>query len=60
MANKRTIDEMYVECFMNTPIGTELRRKDIVDELQAVFDIDEGSILPSDISYNSSNKGVLI
>lgn len=51
---------MYVECFMNTPIGTDLRRKDIVDELQPVFDIDEGSILPSDISYISFNKGVLI
>ena len=53
-----TINEMYIECFKNIPIGKEMSRKEIITELQKHYEIDEASILPSDLCYNSSNKGV--
>ena len=53
-----TINEMYVDAFKGAEIGKELTRKEIIKILQDKYDIDEGSILPSDLCYNSSNKGV--
>lgn len=53
-----TINEMYVDAFKDVEKEKELTRKEIIKILQDKYDIDEGSILPSDLCYNSSNKGV--
>ena len=53
-----TINEMYSIAFSDIPTGTELSRKEIIAILQKKFEIDETSILPSDLCYNSSNKSV--
>ena len=49
---------MYVDSFRNISIGTELSRKEIISILQKKYDIDDTSILPSDLCYNSSNIGI--
>lgn len=53
-----TINEMYVEAFKDMPINKELTRRDIIKIMQGKFGVAEDSILPSDVCYNSSNKGV--
>ena len=53
-----TINEIYVDCFKSVEIGRELTRKEIVKIIQDKYDVGTDSILPSDLCYNSSNKGV--
>lgn len=55
---KIEINDMYFECFKNTTLGTEFTRKKIVSLMQNMFDVEEESILPSDVCYNSSNLEV--
>lgn len=56
--NRMTINEMYVDSFKNIEIGKELTRKEIIKIIQSKYDVDERSILPSDLCYNSSNAGI--
>jgi len=53
-----TITEMYIEAFKNKTIGTEYTRAEIIKIMSDAFGVAEGSILPSDLCYNSSNKGI--
>ena len=53
-----TILDMYLDCFKDIPFETELTRKEIIQMIQNRYDVDDTSILPSDLCYNSSNKGV--
>ncbi len=53
-----TINQIYVEAFKGEKIGTVFSRQEIIKKIQDSFDVDEGSILPSDLCYNSSNIGV--
>ncbi|MFR8469834.1 AAA family ATPase [Eisenbergiella tayi] len=52
-----TITEKYRECFKEYPVGTKFTRKQIIDLMQQKFDIKPASIIPSDYSYNMTNKG---
>lgn len=53
-----TINEIYEDAFKDVEIGKELTRRDIINIIQAKYKVDDGSILPSDVCYNSSNAGV--
>lgn len=58
MSGNMTINEIYVDMFKNVEIGKVLTRQEIIKLIQSKYEVDEGSILPSDLCYNSSNKGV--
>lgn len=53
-----TINEMYVEAFKDKKKGTKFTRKEIIKIMNDKYGVAEGSVLPSDVCYNSSNKGV--
>ena len=53
-----TINEIYEDAFKDVEIGKELTRRDVINIIQAKHSVDDGSILPSDVCYNSSNAGV--
>ena len=53
-----TIVEQFRECFKDVPIGTRFTRKQIIDMLHDRFGTNETSIIPSDHSYNMTNKGL--
>ena len=50
------IDEVR-ETFSNVPVGTELSTAEIKQLVNVKFGRNLGSIIPSDYSYNMSNKG---
>ncbi len=53
-----TIVEQFRECFKDVPVGTRFTRKEIIDKIHAQFGTNETSIIPSDHSYNMTNKGI--
>ena len=53
-----TIVEQYRECFKDVPVGTKFTRKQIIDMMHEKFGTNETSIIPSDHSYNMTNKGL--
>ena len=53
-----TIVEQFRECFKDVPVGTRFTRKQIIDMLHERFGTNETSIIPSDHSYNMTNKGI--
>ena len=53
-----TINEMFVEAFQDQKIGSEFSRREIIKIMVDNYGVAESSILPSDVCYNSSNKGV--
>lgn len=53
-----TITEQYRECFKDVPVGTRFTRQQIIDMLHDKYGTNETSIIPSDHSYNMTNKGI--
>ena len=53
-----TIVEQFRECFKDVPVGTRFTRQQIIDKLRDKYGTNETSIIPSDHSYNMTNKGL--
>lgn len=53
-----TINEQFRECFKDVPIGTRFKRQEIINMLHNEYGTNETSIMPSDHSYNMTNKGL--
>lgn len=53
-----TIVEQFRECFKDVPVGTRFTRQQIIDMLHEKYGTNETSIIPSDHSYNMTNKGI--
>ena len=50
------LDEVR-ETFRNIPFGTELSTAEIKQMVSSKFETNSGSVIPSDYSYNMTNKG---
>ncbi len=44
-------------CLKDVPLGTRLKRQEIIDRMAAEYGANPNSILPSDYCYNMTNKG---
>ncbi len=55
---KKTIDDMFREYFKSKKVGEEYKSREIKKFLHDEYGANEGSIIPSDHCYNSSNKGI--
>ncbi|MCR1842103.1 DUF7225 domain-containing protein [Murimonas intestini] len=53
-----TITEQYREILKDLALGTKMTRQEIVKLLQDKYGTNPSSILPSDYSYNMTNKGI--
>ena len=53
-----TIVEQYRKCFKEYPVGTKFTRKQIINLMHEGFGVNESSVIPSDHSYNMTNKGL--
>ena len=54
-----TVLEKVLETFKNTEIGTILTTAEIKQMVHAKFNTNKGSVIPSDYSYNMTNKGIV-
>ena len=50
------LDEVR-ETFRNVPLGTEFSTAEIKQMVHSRFNTNSGSVIPSDYSYNMTNKG---
>ena len=51
------IVEQIRECMKDVPLGTHLKRQEIIDRVVERFQANPASIIPSDYCYNMTNKG---
>ena len=51
------IVEQIRECMKDVPLGTQLKRQEIIDRVVDRFHSNPDSIIPSDYCYNMTNKG---
>ena len=51
------IVEQIRECMKDVPLGTQLKRQEIIDLVVERFHTNPASIIPSDYCYNMTNKG---
>lgn len=55
---KEPIVEQFRECLKDTPIGTRLKRQEIIELINSRYGTKASSIIPSDYCYNMTNKGI--
>lgn len=57
--NPMTVIEEVVETFSDIEIGTIFTTREIKEMVYKKFGRNEGSVIPSDYSYNMTNKGII-
>ncbi len=55
--NPMTVIEEVIETFADIEIGTIFTTREIKEMVSKKFGRNEGSVIPSDYSYNMTNKG---
>lgn len=55
---KVPIVDQFRECFKDVPIGTRMKRQDIIERINSRYGTTASSIIPSDYCYNMMNKGI--
>lgn len=55
---KVPIVEQFRECLKEVPIGTSMKRQDIISLINSRYGTKTSSIIPSDYCYNMMNKGI--
>lgn len=58
LQSKVPIVEQFRECLRDVPIGTRMKRQDIIELINARYGTKASSIIPSDYCYNMMNKGI--
>lgn len=56
--SKVPIVQQFRECFKDVPIGTRMKRQDIIKRINSQYGTKASSIIPSDYCYNMTNKGI--
>lgn len=56
--SKVPISEQFRECLKDVPIGTRMKRQDIIELINSRYGTKASSIIPSDYCYNMTNKGI--
>ena len=57
MSEVKIVDQ-FRDCLKETPLGTKLKRQEIIELIQAKYDTKASSIIPSDYCFNMTNKGI--
>ena len=57
MSEKVKILDQFRACLKDIPLGTKLKRQEIIDRIVAEYGTNPNSIIPSDYCYNRTNKG---
>lgn len=56
--NKILIVDQFRECLKDVPLGTRMKRQEIIDLIHNRFGTKPSSIIPSDYCHNMSNQGI--
>lgn len=56
--SKLPITEQFRVCLKDVPIGTRMKRQDIIELINSKYGTKTSSIIPSDYCYNMTNKGI--
>lgn len=58
LQSKVPIVEQFRDCLKDVPIGTRMKRQDIIELINSRYGTKASSIIPSDYCYNMTNKGI--
>lgn len=56
--NQMLIIDQFRECLKDMPLGTRMKRQEIIDLVHEKFGTNPSSIIPSDYCYNMMNQGI--
>lgn len=56
--NQMLIIDQFRECLKDVPLGTRMKRQEIIDLVHEKFGTNPSGIIPSDYCYNMMNQGI--